>query len=221
MAVWIDPGIIRPGCNIYFPAMNYLAHAYLSFGDKNILVGNMISDFVKGNRQYQYAEPIRKGIILHRFIDTFTDTHEATHEAKSVFRNAYRLYSGAMVDVIYDHFLANDPAEFAGDRLYQFSQETYRSLTGYEELMPTVFRTMFYFMRSQNWLFNYRTRAGTHKALRGVVRRALYMDDAEPAIGILEEHYDFLNACYRQFWESARPRIYEKWEELREMPTSF
>jgi acyl carrier protein phosphodiesterase len=204
-----------------FPAMNYLAHAYLSFGDKNILLGNMISDFVKGNKQYQYREPIRKGIILHRFIDTFTDTHEATHEAKSVFRNAYRLYSGAIVDVVYDHFLANDLLEFTESSLYQFSQETYLALTAQEEVMPLVFRTMFHFMRSQNWLFGYRTSSGTQKALRGVVRRALYMDDADPAIQILEEHYDFLNDCYRHFWESARPRIYEKWQELKEMPTSF
>jgi acyl carrier protein phosphodiesterase len=30
--------------------MNYLAHAYLSFGEPDILAGNMISDFVKGKK---------------------------------------------------------------------------------------------------------------------------------------------------------------------------
>lgn len=30
--------------------MNYLAHAYLSFDEPEILVGNMISDFVKGKK---------------------------------------------------------------------------------------------------------------------------------------------------------------------------
>ena len=30
--------------------MNYLAHAYLSFGDPDVLTGNMISDFVKGKK---------------------------------------------------------------------------------------------------------------------------------------------------------------------------
>ena len=30
--------------------MNYLAHAYLSFGNEPVLIGNMISDFVKGNK---------------------------------------------------------------------------------------------------------------------------------------------------------------------------
>ena len=35
----------------YLNEMNYLAHAYLSFGDPDILAGNMISDFVKGKKK--------------------------------------------------------------------------------------------------------------------------------------------------------------------------
>jgi acyl carrier protein phosphodiesterase len=42
--------------------MNFLAHAYLSFNNPEILVGNMISDFVKGSRQFQYPEAIQNGI---------------------------------------------------------------------------------------------------------------------------------------------------------------
>ena len=61
--------------------MNYLAHAYRSFHLPDILVGNMISDFVKGKKKYEYSEGILKGIDLHRSIDTFTDEHEATKQA--------------------------------------------------------------------------------------------------------------------------------------------
>ncbi len=52
-------------------SMNYLAHAYLSFHDPEVLVGNMISDFVKGKKQYDYPDGIQKGIRLHRIIDLF------------------------------------------------------------------------------------------------------------------------------------------------------
>ena len=65
--------------------MNYLAHAYLSFNEPGLLVGNMISDFVKGKKKFDYPAGIRKGIALHRAIDTFTDDHEATKLAKNVF----------------------------------------------------------------------------------------------------------------------------------------
>jgi acyl carrier protein phosphodiesterase len=93
--------------------MNYLAHAYLSFDDEEILTGNIISDFVKGKKKFDYPSRIQAGINLHRIIDNFTDQHEATREAKEFLRPHYRLYSGAFVDVVYDHFLANDKTVFS------------------------------------------------------------------------------------------------------------
>ena len=92
--------------------MNYLAHAWLSFGQRDILVGNMISDFVKGKKRFDYSEPVQKGITLHRAIDTFTDEHEATKEAKKFFKPVVGLYAGAFMDIVYDHFLATDENEF-------------------------------------------------------------------------------------------------------------
>jgi len=86
--------------------MNYLAHAYLSFSNEEILVGNMISDFVKGNKKVAYPSSIQKGIMLHRIIDRFTDDHPATRQANTFFKPAVRLYAGAFTDVVYDHFLA-------------------------------------------------------------------------------------------------------------------
>jgi acyl carrier protein phosphodiesterase len=68
----------------------------------------MISDFVKGRSQYNYQKNIQYGIKLHRDIDAFTDAHDATRAGKEIFRNDYRLYSGAILDIIYDYFLAND-----------------------------------------------------------------------------------------------------------------
>ena len=93
--------------------MNYLAHAYLSFGHEEILVGNMISDFVKGKKKFDYSLGIQKGIALHRAIDSFTDDHPVTKLAKQFFKAEYGLYAGAFMDVVYDHFLANDTNEFA------------------------------------------------------------------------------------------------------------
>ncbi len=92
--------------------MNYVAHAYLSFNQPEILVGNMISDFVKGKTKFNYSPGIQNGITLHRAIDEFTDAHPATKRAKEFFRPAYRLYSGAFVDIVYDHFLSLDTKEF-------------------------------------------------------------------------------------------------------------
>ncbi len=86
--------------------MNYLAHAYLSFGISDIATGNLISDFVKGKKKLDYPETIQHGITLHRAIDTFTDGHPITQEAKLFFRHHFGLYSGPITDIVYDPFYA-------------------------------------------------------------------------------------------------------------------
>ena len=194
--------------------MNYLAHAYLSFDDDEILVGNLISDFVKGKNKFNYPERIQKGITLHRAIDTFTDEHEATKLAKNVFRPRYRLYSGAFVDVVYDHFLATDTNEFTEESLEIFSEDVYRNIDKHQQDLPERFARMFPYMKLQNWLFNYRTLAGTELSFGGVVRRARYLDESKTAAILFEENYKALQACYRSFFPDLKSFARKMFEEL-------
>jgi acyl carrier protein phosphodiesterase len=195
--------------------MNYLAHAYLSFNDPGILVGNMISDFVKGKKKFDYPERIQQGIALHRDIDQFTDTHEATREAKGFFRPHYRLYSGAFVDVVYDHFLASDASEFTEKSLFSFSEEVYNTLDQHPEHLGPRFGLLYPYMKQHNWLYNYRTRWGISKSIGGVVRRAAYLEDSDTAIRLFEQHYQPLQECYRHFWADVKPFARSRFEALR------
>ncbi|WP_276504801.1 ACP phosphodiesterase [Terrimonas pollutisoli] len=194
--------------------MNYLAHAYLSFNDPEVLVGNMISDFVKGKKKFDYPFRIQAGIMLHRLIDSFTDDHPATKEAKEFFRPDYRLYSGAFIDVVYDHFLATDETEFTETSLFNFSQTVYSILENYQDWLPERFASMFPYMRGQNWLFNYRTRWGTEKSFGGLVRRSLHLQESETAAYLFEKHYQPLQSCFRHFWKDAKPFIHRQYESL-------
>jgi len=194
--------------------MNYLAHAYLSFGQPEILAGNMISDFVKGKKKFDYPDRIQRGIALHRAIDTFTDTHEATKEAKEVFRPHYRLYAGAFVDVVYDHFLAIDETEFSESSLLDFSQQVYSDLSDNVHWFPERFVPMFPYMKTQNWLYNYRTRWGTGKSFGGLVHRSVYLTESDTAFHLFEEHYQLLQQCYRHFWKNVKSFARQEFEKL-------
>lgn len=165
----------------------------------------MISDFVKGKTKFDYRPRVQDGIHLHRQIDSFTDSHEATREAKQVFRPSYRLYSGAFVDVIYDHFLATDKTEFTSESLFGFTESVYRVLEGSTPELPERFSQMLPYMKRDNWLYNYRTMLGTGKSLEGVVRRSAYLTESKTAFAIFEKHYQLLEACYRHFWASLKP----------------
>ncbi|MBO9199966.1 MULTISPECIES: acyl carrier protein phosphodiesterase [Niastella] len=182
--------------------MNYLAHAYLSFNQPAILAGNLFSDFVKGKQAYQYPEEVRKGILLHRAIDSFTDEHAATREAKNIFKPHYRLYSSAFIDVSYDHFLANDIQQFTDDSLSEFSQQVYLSLDKYLDVSPEPFKQLFPYMKRHNWLYNYRTRLGIERSFEGVVHRAAYLTDSQTAFKLFEENYQQLQQYYTAFFPS-------------------
>ena len=198
--------------------MNLLAHAYLSFNQPDILAGNMISDYVKGKKKFDYPQGIQTGMALHRAIDEFTDNHEITQCAKQYFRAHYRLYSGAFVDVLYDHFLANDPNQFLNDvELSNFCEHTYLSLKINESLFPVQFQRMLPYMQAQNWLYNYKYKTGIEKGFGGLVRRAAYLSESEIAFKIFNAHYDDLQICYNEFFPALKLFAAHKLYELNKL----
>ena len=205
--------------NCNFTWMNFLAHAYLSFGHPQILVGNMVSDFVKGAAKNRYANDVRQGILLHREIDSFTDTHAVVQEAKEIFRPYYRLYSGAILDVLFDHFLAKDPECFNEVSLRTFTQSVYATLEAHTAQLPDRFTFMFAYMRAEDWLYNYRLTAGMQKSLRGLVRRAAYISDSEPAFALFMENYSSLERYYHEFFPDVKQFAKQRLETILNFPS--
>ena len=198
-----------------FLLMNYLAHAFLSFNNSDILAGNMISDFIKGKAQFNYPPAIQKGIRLHRLIDEFTDTHPVTARAKSFFRPQYRLYSGAFTDVVYDHFLALDKKQFEDyGNIEKFSQHIYLLLENNFVSFPPPFQKMFPYMKTQNWLYNYQFKKGIQKSFKGLVYRAAYLNESDIAFEIFNQHYHELENCYREFFPELKEFVYKKLSNL-------
>lgn len=184
--------------------MNYLAHAYLSFEHPEVLTGNLISDFVKGRRKYDYAPAILAGIDLHRAIDGFTDDHPVTKKAKTIFKPAYGLYSSAFMDVVYDHFLALELAG-NGDALFlNFTTNVYRQLDKFEPVFPEKFRSMYPYMKKENWLYNYQYHPGIAKSFEGLVYRAAYLSESKTAHALLKQYYEELKAQYEAFFPQLK-----------------
>ena len=195
--------------------MNYLAHAYLSFNNPGLLVGNIISDYVKGKKQFDFPVPVQKGIRLHRAIDNYTDSHPVTHELKSFFRPQYRLYSGAFADVVYDHFLANDIHEFSDEwQLKEFSASAYQMLEPYHELFPAPFQKMFPYMKAHDWLYNYRFTWAIERSFGGLVRRAAYLTESKIAFDVFNKNYAVMQVCYASFFPDLKKFAINQSDEL-------
>ena len=170
----------------------------LSFDQPDILAGNMMGDYVKGLAILEtFPEGVRKGIMLHRKIDEYADNHPASLRARNLFRPDYRLYSGAFVDSLYDHFLANDPHYFPNHgALKEFTTSVYQTLDNYRDILPANFFRLLEYMRGEDWLYSCRTMKGMEQAFVRLVRRARYLVSSERAYHIFVAHYYELNQWY-------------------------
>jgi acyl carrier protein phosphodiesterase len=190
--------------------MNYLAHAHLSFNNPEIVVGNMISDFVKGKKRFEFSEPIQKGIMLHRSIDMFTDEHAVTKKAKQVFKPVVGLYAGAFMDVVYDHFLALDANEFPNETLLNFSLSVYATLDQNRSVFPEKFGRVFYYMQQENWLYSYGTLSRIEKSFRGLLYRAKYLTEDIAVFDCFQNNYTYLRECYNIFFPEVKKYAYDQ-----------
>lgn len=180
--------------------MNYLAHAYLSHGHTGIITGNIISDFVKGKKQFDLPSQIQKGIRLHRAIDTFTDQREETAFIKNMFRPRYRLYSGALADIVYDHFLANDTGIFSQhDAIQELADATYEDLEKFKDFLPAAFIPVFAGMKIHNWLVHYRHDWGIRRSFRGLESRAKELGETDTAFEIFMQEKDKIREACASF----------------------
>jgi acyl carrier protein phosphodiesterase len=171
--------------------MNFLAHLYLSGDSPKIKTGNFIGDFVKGKNLAERFDPeIVKGIQLHREIDWFTDTHAVVKQSKDRLREKYRHYSGVIVDIFYDHFLATNWGRYSSQVLPDFADDCYSLLQQQSGMLPEEVNYLLPYMIKGNWLVNYARLEGIQKALSGMARRTRFESKMEQSIVDLEVHYE-------------------------------
>jgi acyl carrier protein phosphodiesterase len=180
--------------------MNFLAHVYLSGDSREIIIGNFIADAVKGSHYLNYSEGIIKGILLHRKIDEFTDCHPLVSESKKRLRPKYGKYSGVIVDIFYDHFLASDWSIYSSVPLPLFAVSIYRLMTDNISSMPPKVHRFLPYMISGNWLANYANLEGIHSTLKGMSRRTKFESGMERSIEDLKQDYLSYQQEFREFF---------------------
>ncbi|CAH8286376.1 acyl carrier protein phosphodiesterase [Mariniflexile fucanivorans] len=174
--------------------MNYLAHIYLSGENDLVTIGNFIADGIKGKSYKKYQKNIQTGILLHRNIDTFTDAHPTVRLSTKRLHEKYGHYSGIIVDILYDHFLAKNWSRYSDVPLNEYVGNFYNSLEIHYDILPLRIQKMMPYMLTDNWLLNYASIHGISRVLEGMNRRTKNRSGMNEAVKELEEFYsDFEN----------------------------
>ncbi len=180
--------------------MNFLAHAFLSGDQPDILIGNFIADHINGNDYAHYRKGIIQGILLHRRIDSFTDQHPVVIRSKKrLYRNNHK-YAGVVVDIFYDHFLAAGWSAYSSQDLTAFTARSYGILLQNFDILPVHTKRILPYMMEDDWLASYANLDFLQQSLRGMAIRTPYRSGMEKAVSNLRDHYGSFRDEFREFF---------------------
>ena len=194
--------------------MNYLAHIYLSGNNNLVTIGNFIADGIKGSNYKKYPKDIQIGILLHRHIDTFTDSHKTVRLSTKRLHKKYGHYSGIIVDILYDHFLAKNWSTYSNTPLQTYIEKFYDALEDHYEMLPTRIQKMMPYMITDNWLLSYASLEGISRVLDGMNRRTKNKSSMNEAINELETFYTEFENEFTSFFDELILFSKEKLKEL-------
>ena len=180
--------------------MNYLAHLYLAEQSSEGLLGSLLGDFVKGRLDNRFPETVRRGIALHRAIDSFTDAHPLHLASRNRIGTERRRYAGIIIDVCYDHFLCRHWTEYSGESLACFAERVYDILREHRHSLPDRLRRIAPHMIADDWLSSYSDLANVGRALDGIARRMTRSNPLAGALVEIEVNYASLDDDFRRFF---------------------
>lgn len=169
--------------------MNYLAHIYLSGINDDVIIGNFIGDYVKGQDYNHYKPGIKKGILLHRRIDSFTDKHKIVIQSKSYFVPRYHKYAGIIIDILYDHFLVINWDKFSPEPLESFKENLFDCLKRNYSILPERVQFFLPSFIKNDWVGVYGTIEGIVLVLSRMAMRTTLPDHSEFAREVIHKYY--------------------------------
>ena len=194
--------------------MNFLAHIYLSGNNELVTIGNFIADGIKGKDYKKFTKDIQTGILLHREIDTFTDAHKTVRQSTKRLHEKYSHYSGVIVDILYDHFLAKNWSTYSSIPLEDYIETFYDSLEEHYEILPIRIQKMMPYLIADNWLLSYASIDGISRVLDGMNRRTKHRSGMNMAIYELEEFYNEFENEFTDFFDELIQFSKHKLNEL-------
>jgi acyl carrier protein phosphodiesterase len=185
--------------------MNYLAHLFLSGDEPEIIYGNLLEDFMNGRvdhpRNDHLSEAIKKGVRLHRFIDTFTDTHPTVKAAKNPFLPDLGKYASVAIDVVFDHYLLLNWDRYTSENFEDFRPRVYKALQQFKSIMPPRLENLVASMIEYDWLVGYAYDEGLHRAFSSLNKKIKDGPDMTLSIAVMHDNYQMLNQLFVSFFD--------------------
>ena len=180
--------------------MNYLAHIFLSCNNEDLLMGNFIADSISNKEVFLLPEKVKEGVLLHRKIDFYTDTHAIVRKGTHRLQPYHHKYSPVVIDVLYDHLLANNWDRYSSSSLSVFAQNIYKIFSRRMDEMPPRLKRKLPRMIEHDWLNNYKSIEGLQFTLEKMDERTRFPSNFGGAVEHLLDDYGLFTDEFNAFF---------------------
>jgi len=191
--------------------MNWLAHVFLSEPHVEFRLGNLLADLVRGEARAAVSAEFARGAQQHHRIDAYTDGHPIVRRSRHRISAAHRRFSGVLVDVFYDYFLANHWSRYSTVALDDFTSNFYADVKASRIVLPDDAATTINRIAQYDLLGSYREVAGVERSLRRV---SMYLSQRwkrdfalEKSVADLREHEAELGADFAEFFPQLEAHV--------------
>jgi acyl carrier protein phosphodiesterase len=199
--------------------MNFLAHLCLANGDSGLMLGGLFGDFVRGRRALRnFPEPVRQGIVLHRYIDRCTDHSAIVKKLRRVFPRDFRRYAGIIIDLAFDHELALNWWRYMPGSLERFDLETRDLLRDNAQLVPEDLNHFMGYADRHGLFTAYREEDVILFALAGLGTRLSRPNPLHRVAEVWPELAPEFKKAFRQFFPEIQSEVFE-WRKLKSTTT--
>ena len=187
--------------------MNYLAHAYLSPEDPQVLMGNLWGDLLRPKDYASLNANLMKGVIYHRSIDTFTDQHENVDQIIKLLRPFQEKYTPVVADVLMDFILSKFWHAFNEQSLEEFCKAKYKIVAQHLHLIPERLHPRINRMMENRWLESCVSRERMKTTLLMLSRRASFENKIADAMKAYDLHEPILDRLFLSFFDDLRGHV--------------
>lgn len=173
-----------------------------------------MADSIRGNHYLDYPDQLQKGILLHRAIDTFTDAHPIYRKSKHRLHEKYGHYSGVIMDIVYDHYLAKNWTKYSYEKLEDYAEAFYKLMEDNFNILTEKAQKMLPTMKDQNWLLCYASISGLERILFQMDYRTKHRVNMQEAIVEVQEFYFEFETEFTLFFEELEQHCQEKLGQL-------
>jgi acyl carrier protein phosphodiesterase len=191
--------------------VNWLAHVFLSEPSTEFQLGNLLADVVRGPQRDAMSADFIRGAACHKAIDAFTDAHPVVRRSRARVGSEHRRFSGVLVDVFYDYYLARNWPRYSTITLDTYTATFYAGARQHLSDLPPDARTLLERIIRHDLLGSYAQVEGVERALRRIstylTSRWRRQFELERGVSALVAHDAAFAADFDEFFPTLQAHV--------------